>query len=255
MENARFIWDCGWPLFVRSSSVKTMNPLAMLAKAVALLIASGFVGGCHHLKSTSTERGIGDLALRNNCSSLLYELLEQEKNVSKLLLIKLERPEVKRLIKEISSASATGARKLEELARQDPTVNLGATWLPLGERATRDAISKTRTGELLRASGDDFELRLLLTQAESLGYASHLAKVAAANEPQPNRVQTLMGLNDEMQRLYSRISSALPRPTTAKGVRRIIPKRAAEDPGASADFGRLQLRVGALRYGPLSVQH
>ena len=178
-------------------------------KTVALLIASAFVIGCQHVKSDSIESTTQKRQLRSNCCSLLYDLLQDEKNVSKLLIIKGERPEVNRLIKEISSAAATGAKKLEELAKLDRKLNLRASGLPLGERATRDAISKTRARELLLASGDDFEIKLLLTQAEALSYASHLAKVAAKNEPQPDRAREFTVLSDEMQRLYSQVIALL----------------------------------------------
>jgi hypothetical protein len=183
-----------------------MNSVPLpVAKTVAFLIASAFVIGCQHAKSDSIESTTPKRQLRNNCCSLLYDLLQDEKNVSKLLIIKGERPEVNRLIKEISSAAAAGVKKLEELAKPDPRLNLRASGLPAGERATRDAISKTRTRELLLASGDDFELKLLLTQLEALSYASHLAKVAAKNEPQPDRAREFTGLSDEMQRLYSQV--------------------------------------------------
>jgi len=178
-------------------------------KTVAFLFAWAFVIGCQHVKSDSIESPTGKRQLRNNCCSLLYELLGDEKNVSKLLIIKGERPEVNRLIKDISSTAGAGAKKLEEIAKQDHKVRLNASGLPPGERAAREAISKTRTRELLLASGDDFELKLLLTQVEALGYASHLAKIAAKNEPQPDRAREFSGLSDEMQRLYSQVIALL----------------------------------------------
>jgi hypothetical protein len=187
-----------------------MNSVPLpVAKTVAFLIASAFVVGCQHVKSDTIESTTPERQLRNNCCSLLYELLQDEKNVSKLLIIKGERPEVNRLIKEISSAAGAGAKKLEELAKLGHGVSLRASGLPPGERATRDAISKTRTRELLVASGDDFELKLLLTQVEALSYGAHLAKVAAKNEPLPERAHEFAGLSDEMQRLYSRVIALL----------------------------------------------
>jgi len=193
------------------------------ARIVVLLISSALVIGCQHVKSNhvksdSMESTIGKRQIRNNCCSLLYELLQDEKNVSKLLIIKGERPEVNRLVKDISSAAAAGAKELEEFAKLDRKLNLRASGLPPGERATRDAISKTRTRELLLASGDDFELKLLLTQVEALGYASHLAKVAAKSEPQPDRAREFTGLSDEMQQLYSQVIALMsPRIAPASG--------------------------------------
>jgi hypothetical protein len=218
----------GWPCFARGPAPQCLAPplsaTARFARTVPLVIACGFVLGCRNLEPTPPEpsrdgignaSAAGNLPLRNNCSSLLYELLEQEKNVSKLLLVKLERPPLKSLIKEISSVSKREASQLEKMAKQDRTLNLRVTSLPLGEKATREAISKTRTGELLRASGHDFELRLLLTQAEALSYAAHLAGVAAANEPEPRRARQFAGLSDEMQRLYADVIALLRSPASA----------------------------------------
>jgi hypothetical protein len=57
----------------------------------------------------------------------------------------------------------------------------------------------------LGRSGDEFELTLLLTQAEALCYAWHLAKVAGENEPQPDRVRALAGLSQDMENLYHEV--------------------------------------------------
>ena len=76
--------------------------------------------------------------------------------------------------------------------------------LPPGELATRDAIASTKEKELLGQTGDTFELTLLLTQTEALSYASHLAKVAGENEPQPDRARALAGVSDDMREFLSR---------------------------------------------------
>ncbi len=180
-----------------------------MVQTLALLIACALFSGCSHLKVDSTETATGKRRLRNNSCSLLYEMFNQEKNVSKLLLIKAERPEVNKLIKDISAAAGAGATKLEQLAKQDPGLNIHVPALPPGERAARDSISKALTGELLRATGDDFELRLLLTQIEALHYSTHLAQVAAANEPQPSRTREFTTLGEEMHRLYQQVVALL----------------------------------------------
>jgi hypothetical protein len=58
---------------------------------------------------------------------------------------------------------------------------------------------------LLSLKGDEFELTLLLTQTEALNYAWHLAKVAAENEPQPDRARTLTHISQDMENLYHEI--------------------------------------------------
>ena len=131
---------------------------------------------------------------RNNCYSLLHQLLDDQKDVSILRFIKREHSDVKDLVKKIASTSGAGAKLLEEFAKNDPMVNLDATLLPPGETATRDAIASTKKDELLTQSGDKFELTLLLTQTEALSYAWHLAKVASENDSQPDRARALAGV-------------------------------------------------------------
>ena len=71
--------------------------------------------------------------------------------------------------------------------------------------ATRDAIAATKKKELLTQTGGEFELTLLLTQAEALSYASHLAKIASQNESQPDRARALAGVSEDMATLYHEV--------------------------------------------------
>jgi hypothetical protein len=142
---------------------------------------------------------------RNNCYSLLHQLLNDEKNVSLLRFIKREQDDVKKLVKKIATTSGTGAKLLEEFARHDPSINLDDLRLPPGEAATREAIAATRQKELLSQTGGEFELSLLLTQAEALSYAAHLAKVAGENESQPDRARALAGVSEDMANLYHEV--------------------------------------------------
>ena len=148
-------------------------------------------------------------ATRNNCYSLLHQLLDEEKDVSLLRFIKHEQGDVKNLIKKIADASGTAAKLLEEFARRDPLIRLDELKLPPGETATRDAMGSTKQKELLAQSGDEFELSLLLTQTEALGYASHLAKVASQYEPQPERAHALLCIGRDMQELHQEVFQLL----------------------------------------------
>jgi hypothetical protein len=147
--------------------------------------------------------------IRVNSLSLLHQLLEQQRNVDKLLLIKKESTETHRLIKAIASASATGARRLESFAAKDASLRLDQMALPVGEIAVRDAIASTKTKELLTPFNPHFERNLLLTQVEALSYAWHLAKIAAVNEPAPARAQYLTALSDEMKQLHQQTVSLM----------------------------------------------
>jgi hypothetical protein len=132
-----------------------------------------------------------------------------------LRFIKPEHADVKKLVKQIATTSATGAVLLEQFAKDDPTINLDDLRLPPGETATRDAIASTKEKELLGQTGDRFELTLLLTQTEALGYAWHLAAVASLNEPQPDRAHALAGIAVDMDKLYQQVFVLLLPKTTS----------------------------------------
>lgn len=167
-----------------------------------LLSAACFLTGCQTPPARPPVASSATQATRNNSCSLLHQLLDQQKGVSLLRFIKREEEDVKKLIIKIAASSGAGAKRLEALAKQDPSIQLDDIRLPPGEVAAREAIAATKKKELLGQSGGEFELTLLLTQTSALSYAWHLAKVAAENEPQPDRARALTELSEEMKSLY-----------------------------------------------------
>ena len=171
----------------------------------AMLSVACVLSGCQSPKARAPSGGNAAQSTRNNCYSLLHQLLNDQKNVSLLRFIKREQEDVKTLVKKIAANSATGAKLLEEFARHDPSITLDDIRLPPGEAATREAIASTKKKELLSQTGGAFELTLLLTQAEALSYASHLAKIASQNESQPDRARALAGVSEDMATLYHEV--------------------------------------------------
>jgi hypothetical protein len=168
----------------------------------SLLLAAWVLTGCQSPATSSPAGSRAVASTRNNGYSLLHQLLADQKNVSLLRFIKSENSDVKKLVQRIATASGTGARLLEEFAKDDPMIWLEDFRLPPAEVATRDAIAATKQHELLSQSGDTFELALLLTQTEALSYAWHLAKVTGENERQPDRARALAGLSQDMENFY-----------------------------------------------------
>jgi hypothetical protein len=184
--------------------VKTKINLPLLA---VVLLAACLLTGCQSPKVMSPP--VNSTSTRNNCYSLLHQLLDDEKDVSMLRFIKSEHADVKDLVKRIATVSGTGATLLEQFAKDDPSIRLDDIRLPPGELATRDAIASSKQKELLGQTGDTFELTLLLTQTEALSYASHLAKVAGENEPQPDRARALAGVSKDMENFYHEVFALL----------------------------------------------
>jgi len=147
-----------------------------------------------------------DIQTRNNALVLLGELLNDEKHLSAILIIKRESRELNSLVKEISDTAGKGAELVESEAKQD-ALKLSDNGLPPGEKATRDAISKTKEHQLLHSKGAEFEFRLLLTQVEALNYGAHLARIIADNEPQSERAEQFYQLSTHLTRLYDQNTS------------------------------------------------
>jgi hypothetical protein len=180
-----------------------VNTKFILPLLAVMFSVACFLTGCQSPKAAPPAQSV--VSLRNNCYSLLHQLLDEQKDVSLLRFIKSEHADVKTLVKRIATTSGTGVKLLEEFAKDDPSIRLDDIRLPPGELATRDAIASTKEKELLSQTGDKFELTLLLTQTEALSYAWHLAKVAGENEPQPERARALAGISQDMQNLYQEL--------------------------------------------------
>jgi hypothetical protein len=186
-----------------------MNERITLSLLAAMLSVASLITGCQSPAAVSRPASNAAQATRNNGYSLLYQLLDAQKDVSMLRFIKREDSDVKNLVKRIANNSAAGAKLLEEFARHDPSIKLDDIQLPPGEAATRDAIGSTKMKDLLGQSGDEFELTLLLTQTEALSYAWHLAKVTGENEFQADRARALAGLSKDMENLYHEVFALL----------------------------------------------
>jgi hypothetical protein len=184
------------------------QPIPVVAVPLLFLCLMAFADADQSPSRPSTATS-ESAAVRNNAAALLYQLLGDEKDVSKLLIIKRDRRELHQVIKSVASTSDAARKALEKFARGDNTLNLKDTALPPGEKAARAAEAKTRQGELLHASGADLEFKLLLTQAEALAYAEHLAKVAAQNEPVPDRAKVFTTISEQMNALHQQVISLL----------------------------------------------
>jgi hypothetical protein len=144
-------------------------------------------------------------AIRNQGYSLLYKLLSDEKDISKILIIKKEQSDVGDLIKKIAQATGEAAKQIENLSKADPHLHLNMEGLPAAEKETRDLISKTRAKELITKSGEKFELRILLTQSEALTYGAHLAVVVQSHETDPQRRKFLGDTSQRLQELHQAV--------------------------------------------------
>jgi hypothetical protein len=171
---------------------------------VLLTVVAVVQVGCRTAQQPAFEPESSTSNGPSRAHALLFGLLGDEKNVSKLLIIKRERPELRTLIQEISDRAGQAHKELEALGKADRTLNLKDQGLPSAEVLTRNAIAKARAKELLTESGKEFELRLLLTQSEALTYGAYLAATAAASDTVAHRRQMLQQLSTDLNQLQKK---------------------------------------------------
>jgi hypothetical protein len=171
-------------------------------------LLAGVVCGCSSVRSTASTASPAtptDLQIRNNAASLLSDLLDDEQNVDKVLIVKSASPDVEALIKLIAANAATGKRELAEMATNDPALNLQVMDLPPGETAARDATAKSKEHELLFSKGVNFEFNLLYSQAEAENYGQHLAAVAAKNSVRPDEQHLFETISKTMEQFDKQV--------------------------------------------------
>lgn len=183
------------------------NPLS---RFVAILLLFPFVGALARGAETSAPAAAATSAAaaqklerRNNAASLLAQLVDDEKGLHYVLILKGHRAELQQLVKNISATATSIQDQLQALAKADPTLNLRAVELPAGEIATRAAIESTKEHELLLTSGADFEFTLLLTQADALSYGWHLAQIVADNSPNAAQAKQFTTFSTAFHDLYT----------------------------------------------------
>ena len=139
--------------------------------------------------------------------AMLYEILGQERQVSKLLLINREPEALETVIGAIAQTCGKAYDRLGDFAKADPGLDLIDTGLPIEEVRTRAAIE-----QLLAASGEELELQLLLAQNEALTYMAHLADTLSRNEPDPARLAFLRELWKDLTRLQEDVLALVRHP-------------------------------------------
>jgi hypothetical protein len=174
-----------------------------------MLMSAFLLGSCQAAPPTQPAAANAPSKPDNAGYSLLYGLLSQQQDVDKALWLHKVDPAVAGVIKEITQASGEARKQLEAFAHADAGLQLKTQPLPKVEQETRDAIGSTETRVLLTSTGDTFRLRLLLTQTNSMEYASHLAQVLARTEKSKDRQKYLEALSLKLNALNDKVIHVL----------------------------------------------
>jgi hypothetical protein len=174
-----------------------------------LIVSVLAVTGCSTIQKVLPTAAWHQARVRNEGYSLLYQLMSQESDVAKILIIKHTEPPVNDVIKEIASTCNQAKKELDVFHERDQHLSFEMTNLPQDEQKTRAAIESTVTKQLLFSSGKTFERRLLLTQAQAMNYSAHLAIVLHDQENNPDRKIFLAKLSDHCTALHDKVIDLL----------------------------------------------
>ncbi|MGD0016012.1 MAG: hypothetical protein ABSC38_00615 [Verrucomicrobiia bacterium] len=174
-----------------------------------LIVCALAVSRCSTVQKILPTTAWRQARVRNEGYSLLYQLLSQESDAAKILIIKHADPPIADIIKEIASTCDQARKELEQFHEKYRDLSLEMTHLPQIEQQTRAAIESTVTKQLLFSSGKKFEVRFLFTQAEAMNYAAHLAQVLHDQEDNPVRKEFLATLSERCTTLRDRVMELL----------------------------------------------
>jgi len=182
--------------------------------AAALLSATAILGaGCTTPLRPVHESVPGERTELDRGYATLASLLDDERQVHKILAIKSEGLPIRLLTQDIAATSAKAADELKVLSALDPAINLEQSPdLPMIEAATRDSITIETTLDLV-FSVDTFETRLLLSQGQALRYGRFLAVRLKQADPNTERRKWLDDFAGECERLYVQVVEALHAPS------------------------------------------
>jgi hypothetical protein len=132
---------------------------------------------------------------------LIYKLLSQEAQLSKILIVKDARPKIAEKMKVISDFAEKNYDEMTEIARLSPPVRLNKPTLPDIETRSRLATQSVTTREILAANGPEFETLIVHNQLTALRYLSTLAEAVADQEKSRPRRTFFLNLQKEAESL------------------------------------------------------
>jgi hypothetical protein len=137
--------------------------------------------------------------------------MSDEAGAPSILIFKHADPAVSGLVKEIGAACKDAKIKMEEFRKSDGGLNFDVAGLPAVEAKSRELANKREAGGLLASSGKEFEVHLIVTQIEAMGYGKDLAEAIGGQESDAARKAFLKQLAGECEGFRQRLLKLLGR--------------------------------------------
>ena len=146
---------------------------------------------------------------QNEGYGLLYKLMSDDSDVSKIVIFTRADDSVVSLIKEIATASQAAKKQMDEFPKSDSHIEYDESDLPKLEAKGRELQSSQDTKGLLSSRGKDFEVLLIFTQAQATDYAVQLCEALIENEKDPTRQAFLTNLSKQFAAFHERLMNLL----------------------------------------------
>ena len=175
--------------------------------------AAGLMAGCASSQTPDTptppSHNGGMFRERNEAYSLLSKLMEDDEDVSKIFILKSASEPVKGIIKEIAAACDTAKKQLDSFPQTNNRIEFDVPDLPKLEQKSRDLESRIDAKELLTSSDGEFEVRLIFSQAQAMGYASNLCAALVSVEDDEGHKKFLTDLSKQCGDFRNRLLGML----------------------------------------------
>jgi len=184
----------------------------MLALAALPAMAAAPSHPCEHIDPDQREADAHTTLSQGYAQ--LYEAASGLRLLDNILMAKSESAETRQVIEKLSKYAGRLRGELERIAKENPRLSLEDDGLPRIERDKRRALARDRAktlAPLIGAGGADFERTLLLTQSGALNNLRFLAQALADAEIDKSRRKYLLGVRDELDRLYREVVALLDR--------------------------------------------
>ena len=157
----------------------------MAARFVAAVLA--VLVGCSTAHRPADEPGRGGRPVLSYGYALLYEMVRTQRFADKILLVKSESEDVKRIVGRIADHAADTKTRLEQLAKEYPAIRIDSDVLPEVQVHMLHSLETEQVKDVLSRSGKDFERTLIIVLVGFVQQERHLARAMVDAETDANR--------------------------------------------------------------------
>ena len=131
----------------------------------------------------------------------LKKILDQESNLSKVLIIKDPKTGIENFMKRVSEVSGKYNNELDQWFKQDPSLVAKSDGFPPIERKARNGIESATTKSMLLTGDKNFEVRVLVSQIQATDYLRNTFEALEETETSEKRKGRLKAGKEDYEKL------------------------------------------------------